>query len=272
MNKLQQYEQYKMIDMVGQVVCFSAPSIIALVLWSKSLVFAALIISCSWQLVSFITNWLVMPKHLEHNSRAMYGLAILVVVIVGVVSYTTLHFESIAFLASIIIIPLLAIWYGYITYNELLTISYNRNIRNLKPLGAKNRLSINSLRVIKLIDLIGQLCCVTIPLVMTYYVKSVEYGFLTVYYVVGGWQLTSFLFNLFLTPKEHKCEARKIYAAVLIAIACILIFSIYTTHIFNVATMLLGLILLAPFLALGYGIITYYELNHIIKYKTYARP
>lgn len=45
MNKLQRYEQYKMIEPVWQVVCFSAPSIIALVLWSKSLVSAALIMN-----------------------------------------------------------------------------------------------------------------------------------------------------------------------------------------------------------------------------------
>lgn len=43
MNKLQQYEGYNMIDMIGQIVCVSALSIIALVLWSKSIVFAGLI-------------------------------------------------------------------------------------------------------------------------------------------------------------------------------------------------------------------------------------
>lgn len=47
MNKLQRYEQYIMIEPVWQVVCFSAPSInivSVLVLWSKDLVSAALII------------------------------------------------------------------------------------------------------------------------------------------------------------------------------------------------------------------------------------
>lgn len=69
----------------------------------------------------------------------------------------------------------------------------------------------------KLFDLIGQIIVLILTIAL-YPFYNTGIILFNVYFVIGGWQVLSFLINMFVLPKVYKASTRKMYAHILLLI------------------------------------------------------
>ncbi|MEZ5016452.1 MAG: hypothetical protein R2800_05315 [Flavipsychrobacter sp.] len=105
----------------------------------------------------------------------------------------------------------------------------------------------------KIFDLVGQLLCLMVPIILGAYFDNGRYYVLT-YFTVGGWQLISFLISAATMKAEEKAAARKIYGVLLL---CTLGSALLLLTGWDPAFLLLYVYLFfTPLMAIMYFIIT----------------
>lgn len=127
----------------------------------------------------------------------------------------------------------------------------------------------------KLFDIIGQIIALVFTVAL-YPLFDWEYIFFYAYFVVGGWQVLSFLINVFVLPKAYRASTRKLYTHILLTITILAIVDIvamffseppYDLGIKAIADigeglavfLAYGLLLLSPFIAVFYWFINHAE-------------
>lgn len=85
---------------------------------------------------------------------------------------------------------------------------------------------------------------------------------LTAYFLVGGWQFTSYLIHEFSKDNYYASSKRKYYGRVLLAVFILGVLAIPVWPFYG-----MGLLIVYPFLAIWYATICYTELR-LLEYKT----
>lgn len=127
----------------------------------------------------------------------------------------------------------------------------------------------------KLFDLIGQIIVLILTIAL-YPFYNTGIILFNIYFVIGGWQVLSFLINMFVLPKGYRALTRKMYAHILLLITILTLsngLAIFFSEppndlgikaiadISEGLTILLayGLLILSPFIAGFYWAINYSE-------------
>lgn len=122
-----------------------------------------------------------------------------------------------------------------------------------------------TLRIFKTIDIVLQLLCLIVPILLSLYMKEIKVIAMT-YTTVGASQILSLILNWILYDRNYRSRLRKIYlfllVVVLITIPVILAVNATEAHSIRMA-ILYSYLFLTPILALLYFYITCVEFKTI---------
>lgn len=121
---------------------------------------------------------------------------------------------------------------------------------------------LNKLKNRKLIDFVGQLFCVIIPVLVALATQK-SYAMFSAYFAVGAWQVVSCIGALVKGKTAYRSSTRGLYNVLLLIVAIIYFLSMLEKEAIIIA--LMGLLFFSPFMALLYMIITYTEYDNIVK-------
>lgn len=120
------------------------------------------------------------------------------------------------------------------------------------------------MKLFKLIDLGGQILTVVAGLLYVFFKKE-EASFIYLYFITGGWQLSSYLIHLFfesswLSSKDRKCYGKIVLWLLITGLLLYLLISIVYGLVF---LYLFALLIITPVLAIWYFIVGINEWNYI---------
>lgn len=113
------------------------------------------------------------------------------------------------------------------------------------------------------IDIIGQLACIIIPLVMG---EEPSDGFFVLLFALGGWQLTSFVIQLIWDDVPWKVYARRVYGKILLMIPMVAVIGMVVKVLLGY--LLYGMLFIGPVLGFLYLTISIVEWLRIQRLAT----
>lgn len=121
---------------------------------------------------------------------------------------------------------------------------------------------LNKLKNRKLIDFVGQLLCMVVPIIVALITKKYD-SLLFAYFAVGTWQVVSCIGALLKGKTAYRSSTRGLYNVLLLIVVIVYFLSMLEKEAIVVAMM--GLLFFSPFMAVLYMTITYTEYDNIVK-------
>lgn len=113
------HTENKRIDLAAQIAAFVIPAAVMIFVGPSSLIFAYFTVG-GVQLISCIINRFSLPNALRSESRIYYEILLLMVCAVAIAAYTMDNdFLFAVALCMLFLGPVMAVWYGVITWQEL---------------------------------------------------------------------------------------------------------------------------------------------------------
>lgn len=121
---------------------------------------------------------------------------------------------------------------------------------------------LNKLKNRKLIDFVGQLLCMVVPIIVALITKKYDSLFFA-YFAVGTWQVVSCIGALVKGKTAYRSSTRGLYNVLLLIVVIVYFLSMLEKEAIVIAMM--GLLFFSPFMAVLYMTITYTEYDNIVK-------